>query len=127
MNEVTCDYNALVLALRLALTAETEEKAENCVFLAEEISARMSPGEIEEAKHEARGKPAMEPIPCTVAELLLHDVIEITESEIVLPASETTVKTITIVTADGTVKVKLYMATPTALALQAIKIIEGAK
>ena len=62
-----------------------------------------------------------------VAELLLHDVIEITESEIVLPASETTVKTITIVTADGTVKVKLYMATPTALALQAIKIIEGAK
>ena len=55
MNEVTCDYDALVLALRLALTAETEEKAENCVFLAEEISARMSPGEIEEAKHDAQG------------------------------------------------------------------------
>ena len=127
MNEVTCDYNALVLALRLALTAETEEKAKNCVVLAEEIAGRMSPGEIEEAKHEARGKPAMEPIPCTVAELLLHDVIEITESEIVLPASEVTVKTITIVTVEGAVKIRLYLATPAALALQAVKIIEGAK
>ena len=111
MSEVTCDYDALVLALRLALTAETEEKSENCVFLADEIAARMSPGEVEEAKHEARGKPAMEPIPCTVAELSLHDVIEITENDVVLPASETTVKTITIVTVDGTVKVKLYIAT----------------
>ena len=117
MSEVTCDYDALVLALRLALTAETEEKSENCVFLADEIAARMPSEQIEEAKHEARGKPAMEPIPCTVAELSLHDVIEITENDVVLPASETTVKTITIVTVDGTVKVKLYMATPAMLDL----------
>ena len=117
MSEVTCDYDALVLALRLALTAETEEKSENCVFLADEIAARMSPGEVEEAKHEARGKPAMEIIPCTVAELLLHDVVEIKESEIVLPSTETTVKTITIVTVEGAVKIRLYLATPAVLAL----------
>ena len=59
----------------------------------------------------------MEPIPCTVAELLLHDVVEIKESEIVLPSTETTVKTITIVTVDGTVKVKLYLAPAAVLAL----------
>ena len=117
MSNISCDYDALVLALRLASTAETEEKSENCVFLADEIAARMSPGEVEEAKHEARGKPAMEIIPCTVAELLLHDVVEIKESEIVLPSTETTVKTITIVTVDGTVKVKLYLAPAAVLAL----------
>jgi len=117
MSNISCDYDALVLALRLALTAETEEKSENCVFLADEIAARMSPGEVEEAKHEARGKPAMEPIPCTVAELSLHDVIKITENDVVLPASETTMKTITIVTVDGTVKVKLYLAPAAVLAL----------
>ena len=54
---------------------------------------------------------------CTVAELSLHDVLEITEAAVVLPSSNTTVKTITIVTVDGNVKVKLYMATPAMLAL----------
>ena len=54
---------------------------------------------------------------CTVAELNLHDVLEITEADVVLPSSNTTVKTITIVTVDGNVKVKLYMATPAMLAL----------
>ena len=54
---------------------------------------------------------------CTVAELSLHDVLEITEAAVVLPSSNTTVKTITIVTVDGNVKVKLYLATPAMLAL----------
>ena len=54
---------------------------------------------------------------CTVAELSLHDVLEITEADVVLPSSNTTVKTITIVTVDGNVKVKLYLATPAMLDL----------
>jgi len=36
---------------------------------------------------------------------------------VVLPASKTTMKTITIVTVDGTVKVKLYLAPASVLAL----------
>ena len=59
----------------------------------------------------------MKAIRCTVAELCLHNVLEITEADLVLPSCETTVKTITIVTVDGNVKVKLYMATPAMLAL----------
>ena len=59
----------------------------------------------------------METIRYTVAELLLHDVLEVTEDDLVLPSSNTTVKTITIVTVEGNVKVKLYMATPAMLAL----------
>ena len=59
----------------------------------------------------------MKAIRCTVAELCLHNVLEITEDDLVLPSCETTVKTITIVTVDGNVKVKLYMATPAMLAL----------
>jgi hypothetical protein len=59
----------------------------------------------------------METIRYTVAELLLHDVLEVTEDDLVLPSCGTTVKTITIVTVDGNVKVKLYMATPAMLAL----------
>ena len=59
----------------------------------------------------------METIRYTVAELLLHDVLEVTEDDLVLPSCETTVKTITIVTVDGNVKVKLYLATPAMLAL----------
>ena len=55
MNEVTCDFDALVLALKLAITADTDEKSENCVFLAEEIAARMPSDQIEEAKHDAQG------------------------------------------------------------------------
>ena len=59
----------------------------------------------------------MKAIRCTVAELCLHNVLEITEDDLVLPSCETTVKTITIVTVDGNVKVKLYLATPAMLAL----------
>jgi hypothetical protein len=59
----------------------------------------------------------METIRYTVAELLLHDVLEVTEDDLVLPSSNTTVKTITIVTVEGNVKVKLYMATPAMLDL----------
>ena len=54
MNEVTCDYDALVLALKLAITADTDEKSENCGFLAEEIAARMPSDQIEEAKLSAQ-------------------------------------------------------------------------
>ena len=54
MNEVTCDFDALVLALKLAITADTDEKAATCVVLAEQIAARMPPNQIEEAKLSAQ-------------------------------------------------------------------------
>ena len=56
MNEVTCDFDALVLALKLAITADTDEKSETCVVLAEEIAARMPSDQIEEAKLSAQKK-----------------------------------------------------------------------
>lgn len=54
MYEVTCDFDALVLALKLAITADTDEKAATCVVLAEQIAARMPPNQIEEAKLSAQ-------------------------------------------------------------------------
>ena len=54
MNEVTCDFDALVLALKLAITADTDEKSETCVVLAEQIAARMPSDQIEKAKLSAQ-------------------------------------------------------------------------
>ena len=55
MNTPTNDYEALVLALNLAITADTDEKASACVGMAEEIAARMPVEQIEKAKIEAGG------------------------------------------------------------------------
>ena len=54
MNEVTGDFDALVLALKLAITADTDEKSETCVVLAEQIAARMPLDQIKEAKLSAQ-------------------------------------------------------------------------
>ena len=50
------DYEALVLALNLAITAKTDEQANVCVGMAEEIAARMSVAQVEKAKIEAEIK-----------------------------------------------------------------------
>ena len=46
-------YQALVLALRLAITAPTESKAQECVSMAEQIAQCLTPDDIEQAKIEA--------------------------------------------------------------------------
>ena len=46
MNTPTNDYEALVLALRLAITAPSEAKAAECVAMAEGIAANLSELEI---------------------------------------------------------------------------------
>ena len=53
MNTPTNDYDALVLALKLAITADTDEKASACVGMAEEIAARLTSDQIDRAKIEA--------------------------------------------------------------------------
>ena len=53
MNTPTNDYEALVLALRLAITAPSEAKAAECVAMAEGIAANLSELEVERAKKEA--------------------------------------------------------------------------
>ncbi len=45
--------DALVLALTLAVTAPTDEKAQMCVEIAEEIAAGLSEFEVELAKRDA--------------------------------------------------------------------------
>ena len=47
------NYDALVLALRLAVSASTDEKAQECVAMAEELAATLSEFEVERAKREA--------------------------------------------------------------------------
>jgi hypothetical protein len=47
------DYEALKLALTLAITAPTDEKCAECVEIAEEIASRLSPEQVEAAKIEA--------------------------------------------------------------------------
>ena len=54
MTEPKTDYEALVLGLTLAITAPTEEKAQECVRMAEEIAQRLTPEEVEAAKAEAQ-------------------------------------------------------------------------
>jgi len=57
MNTPTNDYEALVLALYLALTAKEgeDEKVGVCVGMAEKIAARMPADQVEKAKAEADG------------------------------------------------------------------------
>jgi hypothetical protein len=47
------NYQALVLALKLAATAPTAAKAQECVEMAEGFASSLSPEKIESAKKEA--------------------------------------------------------------------------
>ena len=47
------DYEALVLALRLAVTAPTEEKSKQCLAMAEEFASKLNDLEVARAKREA--------------------------------------------------------------------------
>lgn len=51
MQEPTNEYEAVVLALRLAITAPSEEKADECVKIAQSFG--LSEFEVERAKKEA--------------------------------------------------------------------------
>tara|TARA_R110002012_G_scaffold175485_3_gene340342 strand:- start:584 stop:808 length:225 start_codon:yes stop_codon:yes gene_type:complete len=48
------EYNALLSALTLAITAPDDAKATQCVEMAEQIAANMSEIEVERAKREAK-------------------------------------------------------------------------
>jgi len=56
MNEPKNDYEALVLALTLSITAPTEEKSKQCVVMSEELATKLSEIEVERAKREAMKK-----------------------------------------------------------------------
>ena len=47
------DYDALVLALRLAINAPDDDRAQECATMAEEIDLRLSEFDVERAKKEA--------------------------------------------------------------------------
>ncbi len=47
------DYDALVLALRLAIEAPDDKKVKVCVKMAEDIASRLSEFDVERAKKEA--------------------------------------------------------------------------
>lgn len=51
--EPSNEYDALVLALKLAITAPDDAKATQCVEMAEQIAANMSEIEVERAKKQA--------------------------------------------------------------------------
>jgi len=53
MNKPKNDYEALVLGLKLALSAKTRDKAQKCAKIADQIALNLSPGEVERAKKEA--------------------------------------------------------------------------
>ena len=48
------EYNALVSALTLAITAPDDDKAAQCVEIAEQIAANLSEIEVERAKRELK-------------------------------------------------------------------------
>ena len=52
--EPSNEFEALVLALKLAITAPDDAKATQCVEMAEQIAANMSEIEVERAKKQAR-------------------------------------------------------------------------
>lgn len=54
MTKPTSDYEALVLALQLAITAPTEERAAECVSMAEDLAANLTELEVARAKKEAQ-------------------------------------------------------------------------
>lgn len=52
--KISNDYDALVMALTLAITASNDEKAAQCVEMAENIASGLSELEVERAKKEAQ-------------------------------------------------------------------------
>jgi len=56
MTKSQSDYEALVLALTLAITASTDEKAKDCSDIADSIANKLSELEIVRAKREAKIK-----------------------------------------------------------------------
>jgi heterodisulfide reductase subunit C len=53
MMEIENNYQALVTALKLAVTAPTDEQAQECIEMAKSFAASLSPDKIERAKKEA--------------------------------------------------------------------------
>ena len=53
MTDTTTAYQALVLALRLAITASTQARADDCVSIAEGLAANLSDKQVLAAKAEA--------------------------------------------------------------------------
>ena len=51
--EIENDYQALVLALKLTVTAPTAAKAQDCIEMAEGFASSLSIDEIKRAKKEA--------------------------------------------------------------------------
>ena len=49
----TNNYQALVTALKLAVTAPTDEQAQECVEMAKSFASSLSPEKIQRAKREA--------------------------------------------------------------------------
>jgi len=54
MTKPESDYEALVLALTLAITAPTDEQAKDCSDMAEGIANKLSELEVHRAKKEAQ-------------------------------------------------------------------------
>ena len=52
--EIKNDYDALVEALRLAVTASDDDKSQECVEIAESIAANLTELEVARAKKEAQ-------------------------------------------------------------------------
>jgi len=53
MNKPTNDYEALVLALRLSITADTDEQFNRALEMAESFAAKLTDIEVARAKKEA--------------------------------------------------------------------------
>jgi hypothetical protein len=51
--EIENNYQALVTALKLAVTAPTDEQAQDCIEMAEGFASSLSPEKIQRAKREA--------------------------------------------------------------------------
>ena len=51
--QIENNYQALVSALKLAVTAPTDEQAQECVEMAEGFASSLSPEKIKRAKKEA--------------------------------------------------------------------------
>lgn len=52
MKQIKNDYEALVVALTLAVTAPTEKESRECLKMAEELASNLSMEQIEQAKKE---------------------------------------------------------------------------
>jgi len=53
MSEPRNDYEALVLALTLAITAPTHKQSAECVIMADTLAAKLTPAQVAAAQAEA--------------------------------------------------------------------------